>query len=236
MIKDLSWLNSPLQMWVQNAVLWPVPPAPSLDCHGCTRANRAKGVIADRWRKRKCCTFQPFTPNFLLGAILETQKLPHFSQAVNSPLGLFPTSEYRRRYSSTHEDQRGENLLCAFFDKSNASCRVWQNRPSECAVYFCQETRFFKDRSADLFDLENAIAQMALIHHGWTAKEVERLLGWMDWSDADQVGFCWKHYKDREQDFYHSCWHWAKALTLNEIYSWLEPSVQARFDTWICIP
>src|SRR4051812_27801212 len=101
---DLSWLNRPLQTWFKDARVKPFPLAPSLNCSDCSRANHAVSAVeAERWRKWKCCTFQPFVPNYLIGSMLESKPLAKTSNGVLSPLGLCPTSDYRTRFFSKED-------------------------------------------------------------------------------------------------------------------------------------
>jgi Fe-S-cluster containining protein len=234
---DFSWLNEPLQTWFAEARLKPYPLAPALDCKKCSRA--AKSETADekaRWEKWKCCTFQPFVPNFLLGAVLQTKLIPSAPNAVISPLGLCPTSEYRIKYFAAEDKDRGEEYLCTFFDKQKGQCGIWKNRPSECATFFCEESAFYSNRSSDLFEWEIAVAQMCLAEHGFSDKEIDQLMGWMDWSDEESLKIRWKHLGDRKNKFFVSCWNWAKERTGSEIRSWLSEDVQERFDTWLKFP
>jgi len=233
---DVSWLNRPLQLWFREATLRPYPIPPKLDCKSCTRSKSAQSPEEKRrWQNWKCCTFQPFVPNYLLGSMLETKPLPKNdrNQFALSALGLCPTAEYRGRFFAKADEQRGEDLICAFYDREHNTCGNWKNRPSECANYFCESTSFFRSRSQDLFDWEMAVAQMALVEHGFNAEEIENLMGWMDWNDEETLHQSWAHYRGKEVEFFESCWRWAQTLKARDIRSWLPEEAQARFDSWV---
>lgn len=233
---DLSWLNRPLQMWFEAAQMRPFPLLPKLDCKSCTRAQSALSTQEkERWENWKCCTFQPFVPNYLLGSMLETKSLPknHSNQFALSPLGLCPTAEYRTRFFTKEDSERGEDLICAFYDKERGICGNWKNRPSECSTYFCQDSSFYRARSRDLFDWEMAVAQMALIEHGFSDQETGAMMSWMDWNDEGRLKLLWAHYLGKEIEFYQSCWKWAQTLQARDVLSWLPEEAQARFDSWV---
>lgn len=165
--------------------------------------------------------------------MLETRALPETRNAAISPFGLCPTSDYRERFFATPDDERGEDLACAMFDRENGRCSVWKNRPSECSSFFCQDSAFYRNRSQDLFEWEIAVAQMALVQHGFSHREIEALIGWMDWDDKTNLAIRWKHFGLCKEDFFRSCWTWAKERTGAEIHSWLSPQVKTRFDSWL---
>jgi hypothetical protein len=200
----------------------------------CTRSKRALDQDEEsRWQKWKCCTFQPFVANYLIGAMLETKPIPPTDQAVLSPIGLCPSAEYRSRFFAKADEKRGEELICSFFDRERHVCTQWQNRPSECATYFCQESAFFHARSQDLFDWEMAVAQMALVEHGFEPKEIEDIVLSMDSGDEKNGQRNWRDRLGNEMEFYRSCWQWARERTGSEILSWLPKEAQARFDSWV---
>jgi Fe-S-cluster containining protein len=231
---NITWLNQPLQMWIKESQLRPYPLPPRLNCRDCTRSESATSEKETlRWKQYKCCTFQPFVPNFLLGSMLESSAMPIAKQAVISPLGLCPTPEYREKFFATEDHERGEELKCAFYNKEAKACSVWKSRPSECSVFFCQDSAFYRARSSDLFEWEIAVAQMACLEFGYTNKEVDTLMAWMDSDDAESLESRWKHFAGREAEFFAKTWTWTQTLKGPEIYSWLSTDVQARFDSWV---
>lgn len=165
--------------------------------------------------------------------MLETRELPKSSQSVLSPIGLCPSHNYRARFFEKEDVERGEDLICSFYDRERKACTNWKNRPSECATYFCSDSSFFRQRSQDLFDWEIAVAQMALVEHGFTSREIEEILASMDDGRDEQSMSRWGIYKGEEMAFYSSCWNWAKTRTGAEILSWLPQEAKGRFDSWV---
>jgi hypothetical protein len=231
---NVSWLNRPLQTWLQEAKIRPYPVPPRLNCQSCSRSELSKSdQEKTRWQKWKCCTFQPFVANYLVGSWLESKPLEKTDQTVMSPVGLCPSYAYRAKFFTKEDVERGEDLICSFYDREHNICSNWKNRPSECATYFCEDSAFFKARSQDLFDWEMAVAQMALLEHGFTSREIDEMLVSMDDGDDKKSMARWGLYEGEELKFYSSCWTWAKSLTGAEILSWLPAEAKARFDSWV---
>jgi Fe-S-cluster containining protein len=82
----------------------------------------------------KCCTFDPFLPNFSIGKILAEEGAPALEKAIAeralSPLGLIPKKESSVNFG------RESASRCVFLSP-DARCSIWANRPSVCRSYFC---------------------------------------------------------------------------------------------------
>jgi Fe-S-cluster containining protein len=206
-------MNVPWQTWLEKADVRPAH-TPKLDCLNCSKPV-------------KCCAFQPFVPNFLLGAILEKRRLPQSDQTVFTPLGLVPSLEYQKRFLGTKEHDA--SFSCAFLD-GNRNCTVWEFRPSECAGYFCEES-IFNERSHDLFEWENVVAQMVLVEQGFDIQQINLMMDWLEHDLTPSLETFWLG-RDRDQ-FYLECWNWAKEQAGKDILSWLNPQVRSRFDSWV---
>lgn len=126
---------------------------PQLDCLGCKKPG-------------KCCDFQPFIPNFLLGAMLHLgMELPEAGEHSYQPIGLIPARSFRERHAANAV--HGADLMCRFF--KNGKCSVYRLRPSECRNYFCEGmTDVHRLRSQREFDFETRLAQLALRHLGFS--------------------------------------------------------------------
>jgi hypothetical protein len=177
---------------------------PELDCLGCTR-------------EFKCCAFQPFVANFLLGAYLADggNLLP--MRAMLQPLGLIPGGEYRAKYLGTAEAERGEEFLCHFYDRQTRRCGNWKHRPGECSTYFCKPGKFDVDHhSRQTFDRETAIAQMALSELGFERGRIAQQIAYLN-----DPGF---HPSTVEfaylMEIYRRSWEWAKRLNANQVERW----------------
>jgi Fe-S-cluster containining protein len=83
----------------------------------------------------KCCTFEPFLPNFTLGRLLAEGSHGEtlgkaFLRGRMTPLGLLPKQTAAPNFGRNHDSK------CSFLTE-RGSCSIWQNRPSVCRSYFC---------------------------------------------------------------------------------------------------
>ncbi len=183
-----SNLNATLERWLQpgNAL--------KRDCAGCAKSA-------------KCCDFQPFVPIFLLGGwLVERNELPEIKNVYFAPIGAIASPAYRARF----EEDGGVKQLCGFF--SEGSCTIWRFRPSECSTYFCESER---PKERDLgFAVETAVAQMALVELGLTAREIEVQV---DLVNGAEPGI----FSGPEMlMMYKKAWRWSQTLSAETIKSW----------------
>jgi hypothetical protein len=177
-----------------------------LDCSSCSRAL-------------KCCDFQPFVANFLLGAMLSAGRgLPEAGADFSyQPLGLVPSASFRARHAATPEFERGEDLLCAFYDRASRQCAVWSARPGECSTYLCtppSEARTrFSERS---FAVETGLSQMALALQGFSPREISEQIDFLNTPEGgiEAAGDVFEIYR--------RSWVWAQGLSAKEVAAILE--------------
>lgn len=163
----------------------------------CSNCNQARGVAPIYKESLKCCTFFPFLPNFLVGAVLGSN-LPgrakieaalkeegkEIAEANFLPLGLMPSLTYQKRFHSKQPDGYGndESLLCPHFLKATGGCAIWSARPSPCRSFFCESSygisgiEFWAKFEKFVSALEVALAQEALLTLGFDEEEIQRSL------------------------------------------------------------
>ncbi len=182
------------------------PARPAVDCSACAKPA-------------KCCAFQPFIANFLVGGWLEARglnTLPPVSNAHWHPIGLIPAKAYREEHGRASEP--GLDLACAFLDRTTRSCSIYLFRPGECATYFCDDERESPERvghSQAVFDRELAVAQMAMVEMGLAPAEMAAQV------DLVNVG--------SREDFagpdlvfmYKKAWNWSKGVTTENLKKWM---------------
>jgi Fe-S-cluster containining protein len=169
----------------------------------------------------KCCAFQPFVPNFLLGAWLENSAvLPEIANVQFHPVGAVPSPDYRNRHEAVTSSggDPGVEFLCGFFDRERRACSIWSVRPGECSTYFCDDLRFNENRQAlrNLsFDLESNAAQMALVELGYTPKQISEQVDLVNGVCSVQI------YPGQEiLLMYKKAWKWSQGLSREMIESW----------------
>jgi Fe-S-cluster containining protein len=218
----LSNQNTPA---VMNRVIgrWLKAPeglAANVDCGSCSRAD-LEPERAVRWRAYKCCAFQPFVANFYCGAMLEVglSPMPDKIQATAQPIGVLPTQAFRELCAATPDEERGANHLCTFYDPDLRRCGIWQFRPGECSLYYCTNDRNKATReewSLRAFQLESSVAQMALVHIGFSASEVAAQV-----QELNSPTLMSHH--TRALEIYRACWDWVKTQSEQEILAFVEP-------------
>lgn len=199
-----SFLNSTLARWSRPVSLR----APQLDCAGCLKPA-------------KCCAFQPFVPNFLIGAWLErSDALPGIANVHFHPVGAVACPDYRKRHEAVTSagGEPGADFLCGFFDRERRSCSIWSVRPGECSTYFCDDLRLSEDRQAlrNLsFNLEMSVAQMALVELGFAPKEISEQVDLVNGASFAKI------YPGQEiLLMYKKSWEWSQGLSREMIESW----------------
>ena len=143
----------------------------------------------------KCCTFEPFLPNFTIGRLLsDGYDQARLSEAIGkgrlTPLGLLPASRENRDFGRSH------SARCTFLD-DRAQCTIWMHRPSVCRSYFCVSN----------VGAEGQAKWKAAEHQGneleWTiAHEVAWDLGFTQ--DEINQGE-WAEWLGRELEFFKKC-------------------------------
>lgn len=175
-----------------------------MDCLNCGRTT-------------KCCAFQPFVPNFLLGGWLDRSEWRENPHVHFLPIGAVATSAYRRLHAET--DSENLNLLCGFFNRESRECGIWKFRPGECSVYYCgpiSEER--EELSRQAFAIESAVAQMALLEMGFSDREIAEQVGAVNgqWLPS-------KNFSVPELSLmYKRAWIWCQTLDSEIINSWME--------------
>lgn len=103
----------------------------------------------------KCCTYEPFLPNFSIGRLLiaagEDRDRDQsailraldraFERGVVTPLGLLPRESRVDGGAGRRAGfGRDPGRRCAFLSEA-ATCLIWRDRPSVCRSYFCVSDR-----------------------------------------------------------------------------------------------
>jgi hypothetical protein len=189
---------------------------PPVDCQSCQRPA-------------KCCDYWPFLPNFNVPSALPENQLENWltQRRALLPIGIVAPSGFRKR-----RDSLGD-VTCPFFTEDR-KCRVWRQRPSECATYFCVqaegENEFWQAMNTLLHYYEQGLAQWWMLESGFEWHEIRsqaRLL--VDESDrwqfpAAEFENLWAHYHGKECEYFHRAQEWYESLDRNAIEKLMGPS------------
>lgn len=209
-------------------------------CANCIMAQEAKYSA-----NLKCCTFQPFIPNYMLGAILSSdsvdEKFKNFIALEVSerkyalPLGLIPNLTYQKLYAEYGKEKFGqkEELLCAFFDKAQRQCGIWAFRGSVCSSYFCKSDlgepglKFWQAWGQYFSHFEMALAEELMVQKGFNHKDLlmqnefinqsqEKLKASKD-LQPEQFNDLWQHHAGKELQYYQDCFQLVNRLNSQEV-------------------
>lgn len=184
------------------------PEKSALDCQGCARPG-------------KCCDFQPFVANFLLGAWLEgggdLNKFYNAEAISLQPLGMIAAASFRKRHLELAQESRGKYLTCTFFDRTQNQCSIWSYRPGECSTYLCSAENPGRTKlSEQSFKLETALAQMALAHLGYSHHHIARQIDHLNDPLEEMVSV------KNAVEIYLESWNWVKTVKSADVAGWLE--------------
>lgn len=212
------------------------------DCGDCLMSKDGKYL-----KSLKCCTFQPFLPNYMVGQILKEGSERHIEHIKNLareksfllPIGLTPTYAYQFKFNSKEEGDFGNDpeLLCPFYDRLSLGCSIWQMRGSECMSFHCYSRYgakgevFWTEFKDLIFDLEMSLSQECLVQKGYTVSEVEEQIEWIRWNDGKiavesistvDYSRLWAHHFDNIFEFYIACYGHVKSLHRKDVLNLLD--------------
>jgi hypothetical protein len=169
-------------------------------CSNCamSRANRGPRATITYEAHLKCCTFDPWVPNFMVGAILQDsatskagrqavlEKISSIEEC--SPLGLRPSTKFQRRFLRKSENEFGnrEDWLCPYFDRQNQNCGIWAHRGNVCTSFFCKSdagTRglnFWSELGDYLHLIELSVMEECLVQLDFSPRQLSDLLPLID--------------------------------------------------------
>jgi hypothetical protein len=197
-------------------------------CDLCAKAKPQYKKADDYLPHLKCCTFQPFLPNYAVGAILsqtsenyqEAQKVIR-SKIKNReyalPIGILPSVKYQVEFMKNKKKifGRDEDFLCSYYNKKNNSCGIWKYRGSVCTSFYCMSSygqkgqKFWGQVRNFMSYTEMLLMEEALVHLDFSPREVSKQVGYLDRHEGtaselkthrmDKSAFQ-GHWKDRVQD------------------------------------
>lgn len=229
-------LPAPLARWA--AELLGAPPAAErlATCGHCAMCARddAPGlpqrIVFDPLTR--CCTYLPFVPNYLAGAILSDPAvsatgreslLQRMARGHATPLGLRIDAAFQLLYQHARAPAfgRGVALRCPHHQQ-DGGCGIWQHRPAVCATWHCKHERgALGDRLWQALNrafgaAEQALALGCLQALDWPEHLLSDALAELHRDDLDAAALdgrrdperdsrLWGPWLGREADFYRAC-------------------------------
>lgn len=173
-------------------------------CDNCAMAPENQPASAKvTYRKHlKCCTFEPYLPNFIVGALLVNEsRFPegaaHIRRKIERreyalPIGLVPSVKFQVQFNNRGPKDFGnrEEWLCPYYQKKTQGCGIWKFRGTVCSTYFCRfdagaaGERFWESLSNYLSYSEMAIMEDVLAELDFSPRQVSELLDYMNRYDG----------------------------------------------------
>lgn len=161
-------------------------------CDTCAMSKpRHRGKIHYR-EDLKCCTFHPFLPNYMVGALLKEDegagqkvlrsKIEKREYAL--PIGMTAPVNFQVPFNHRTEMEFGnrEDWLCPYYDKEKQNCGVWRHRGVVCTTFFCKSSfgkvglQFWEKLNSYLWYVELALLEEALVMLDFSPRQIIDLL------------------------------------------------------------
>ncbi|MFN7730013.1 MAG: hypothetical protein ACK5P7_12715 [Bdellovibrio sp.] len=214
-------------------------------CENCAMApeNRPPKAKVTYQKQLKCCTFEPYLPNFVVGALLTHEdRFQHGIKQIRRkiakreyalPLGLLPSVKFQVQFNNRKAWEFGnrEDWLCPYYVKTTQSCGIWKYRGTVCTTFFCQHDagaagqRFWESLSNFLSFSEMALMEDLLAELDFSPRQVSELLDYMNRIDGTAIEKSthqmpealfkrlWNGYDSDLEGFYKKCYEKAKGLS-----------------------
>lgn len=247
----LAALPAPLAGWAAE-LLGAVPAAERLaTCEHCAMCDMNARADTPALPQRvlfdpttRCCTYRPFLPNYLAGAILSdpavsehgrTTLLERMAQGDATPLGVRVDAAYQLLYDHARAPAFGRAVaLRCPHQLPSGGCGIWQHRPAVCATWYCKHERGavgdrqWKSLNRVFGAAEQALALWCLQALDWPAlaqcdAQSELTRDVLDaatldrWRDTARDEPSWGPWLGREAEFYIACDEKARTLAWADV-------------------
>jgi Fe-S-cluster containining protein len=222
----------------------PAPEEPKATCANCAMCppkDPMPGVTYFR-PDTKCCTYQPFIPNYLVGALLsdldpamaegQRRARAHIQSRVGvTSRWLAPSRKRAALFRAARESSFGRTTLlrCPYLGPEGL-CTVWRHRESVCSTFFCKYDAgadgqaFWRAVDAYLRLVERELAHHAVMTIAPTLVEPPRPLDQMSLeeledrppTDEDYASF-WGEWRGREEELYRATYDLVAGMSREDV-------------------
>lgn len=228
----------------------------SATCDDCSMSREKRGASARLVYDPtlKCCTFEPFVPNYLAGGLFnEASRFPNGVTALRKkianreyalPIGLLPSVRFQVEFNQREKGDFGNrpDWICPYFQKDTQNCGIWKYRGTVCTTFFCQSDhgargqRFWGHLSDLLAYVEMALMEETLVELDFSPRQVSACVDYLNRQEgrpeellshaleAKKWKELWNGYDSGIEEFYKKC-H-AKVL------SWDRERVEEIMGDW----
>ncbi len=180
----------------------------------------------------KCCTYEPFIPNYLVGAALQSTSTSSAAQKVFRekiekrkfalPIGMVASPRFQVRFNNREENEFGQrkDWLCPYYSIEKQNCGIWKHRGAVCTTYYCQSsygvmgTEFWKQMSDYMTYVEMALMEEALVQLDFSPRQISDCLQYLnrqevsvsesrsDFLTETKARKIWNGYYEEQEQFY----------------------------------
>lgn len=179
----------------------------------------------------KCCTFEPFIPNFLVGATFLDPKATKahailrdkiHKRRYSLPVGMVASVRYQIEFNQNKEEIFGQDsdYLCAYYDRGTELCTLWRHRGVVCTTFYCKSSygkkglQFWNDLSDYLALFEMALMEESLVMLDFSPRQVSKLVSYLNRQEGTQAelrSWClpegkakelWNGYYEEQETFF----------------------------------
>lgn len=193
----------------------------------------------------KCCTYEPFVPNYLIGASLQSEATsPSAREKIlkkielreySLPIGMVASPRFQVRFNQREANEFGqrEDWLCPYFNREKQNCGIWKNRGAVCTTYYCQSSygvmgeEFWKQLSDYMTYVEMALMEEALVQLDFSPRQISDCLVYLnrqeataselksDSLDEKKAKKLWNGYYDDQVGFFIKCSDIVQSMTFD---------------------
>lgn len=188
----------------------------------------------------KCCTYEPYLPNFLVGALFENKSTrPETLQVLREkiekrqfslPVGMMASVKYQVEFNNRQPEDFGNRAewLCPYYDRQNQNCGIWRYRGAVCTTYYCQSNhgkkgiKFWERFSDYLTYVEMALMEDVLVHMDFSPRQISDCLQYINRQEgtptemrshslpAEKLKKLWAGYGEDQEEFFRKTYRMVK--------------------------
>ncbi len=225
-------------------------------CDNCAMARPQNKAKIHYRADLKCCTFHPFLPNYLVGALFsepsaqEAQTIFRDKMARREyalPIGMVAPVQYQVGFNNREEHEFGqrEDWLCPYYNKEKQNCNVWRHRGVVCTTFFCKSSygktgeNFWQKLSNYIWYVELALLEEALVMLDFSPRQVMTLLDYHNRHEGTAAEKktmvlpeakskeLWNGYHEDQEGFYKKCFELVANLGKKEFHELLGETGQS---------
>lgn len=209
-------------------------------CGSCAMSpDKEKGKITYQ-PDLKCCTFEPYLPNYLVGALLQSASTsPSAMGALKKkiqqrkfslPIGMTASVKYQVLFNQRKPQDFGNrrDWLCTYYNQDLNNCGIWKYRGAVCTTFFCKSDlgkkglSFWAELNNYLTYVEMALMEEVLVHLDFSPRQLSDCLDYLNRKEGTPTEMkaaalplarakkLWNGYFDEQEDFFRKTYQMVK--------------------------